>query len=105
MATERHVFKSDMELNGVLTVMKKNALLSNVRYNKPSLSLHDIRHQTSDIRHQTSDIRHQTSDRSRSRSRLARGPFFAVRFCILNFLAHFDNIWKLRMVDGGRSQF
>ena len=61
MATERHVFKSDMELNGVLTVMKKNALLSNVRYNKPSLSLHDIRHQTSDIRHQTSDIRHQTA--------------------------------------------
>lgn len=42
MATVRHVFKSDMALNDVLTVMKKNALLGNVRYNNPSLSLHDI---------------------------------------------------------------
>lgn len=61
MATVRHVFKSDMALNGVLTVMKKNALLGNVRYNNPSLSLHDIRPQC-----------------------LARGPFFAVRLCIFN---------------------
>ncbi len=45
MATVRHVFKSDMALNDVLTVMKKNALLGNVRYNNPSLSLHDIRPQ------------------------------------------------------------
>lgn len=45
MAALRHVFKSVMALNGVLTVMKKNALLSNARYNKPSLGLHDIRPQ------------------------------------------------------------
>lgn len=45
MATVRHAFKSVMALNGVLTVMKENALLSNFRYNKPSLSLHDIRPQ------------------------------------------------------------
>ncbi|GIU62793.1 hypothetical protein KpCCI2_47150 [Klebsiella pneumoniae] len=50
MATVRHVFKSDMALNGVLTVMKKNALLGNVRYNNPSLSLHDIRPQPLDTR-------------------------------------------------------
>ncbi len=45
MAAVRHLFKSVMALNGVLIVMKKNALLSNARYNKPSFSLHDIRTQ------------------------------------------------------------
>ncbi|KKW49188.1 hypothetical protein XB02_19550 [Pantoea ananatis] len=85
MAAVRHLFKSVMALNGVLIVMKKNALLSNARYNKPSFSLHDIRTQPLGKMSLLSAVR--------------------CGYVYLMFLAQFNNVWKTRMVDGFGSPF